>query len=458
MKKIRLKIFLMVLMMFFAVPQIKSLAFLPKIDGLKSSSKLSNFFGKLKNNAEKAMEWVSNSKAAQLIGDGIKETKKGIAFAKSAYASAMEVYGQIVETVDEVKNSAEYKAMVISKQIADASSEIQKIEEEKLTKLEELQQEIDLLQTQNNAKISNINNNLDILGNTTNNEEALNGINAQLSDLQQQNQEQLQYLEQQYYQIEEEYDIKIKEQKNIILELSKNLADVANIQLVSEDAVEVIKENQKNLFTLQEEEDDLNKRSEKRENRKEALSSTIDETVYKAASGLSMLTAAKEDLDSKKNTGVTMPGESENAGVAAEVVLKQTEILQQYLEFLIADLKLQTAEELASIDQISFEVKAVEDSFNFCDYTIKKQTSSTSLLEQAKNTYQKTSQTVSSAKDKIDDVKVKVDDVKEKVNDVKEKYEEAKDVANQAGQVVNNIKDSAADAIENKTSALIGMN
>ena len=454
MKKKILKIFLIILIMFVAFPKADTLAFLPKIDGLKSSSKLSNFFGKLKNNAEKAMEWVSNSKAAQLIGDGIKEAKKGIAFAKSAYAAAMEVYGKVVDTIDKVKNSAEYKAMLISKQIADASSDIQTLEEEKLTKLEELQQEMDLLETQNSAKITNINSNLDILGSETTDEKSLNEINDQLTSLQQQTQKQLQDLEQQYSQIEKEYDSKIKEKRSEILELSKSLADVANIKLVSEDAAESIKKVQSSMFTVEGEETDLSKRREKVENRKQAFSDAVDEAIYKAASGLSNISAAQEDLDSKRNTGATMPGESENTGIAAEVVLKQVDILQQYLEYTIVDLKLQTAKELASMSQTDLEVSTIENSFNFCDYTIKKKQSGLSLLEQAKNTYQNATQTISSAKENISEATASV---KEQVDNVKGKYEEAKDLVNQADQVVNDIKDSASDTIENNISAFTGM-
>ena len=277
--KLKLQIGILLFMLFFVFPQTKGYAFLPKIDGLKSGSKLSNFFLNLKSNTEKAMEWVVNSKASQLIGDGIKETKNGISFAKESYANAMNFYGQTVETVDKVKSSDEYKTAVISKQIINESSELKKLEEEKLTKLEDLQQEMELLQSQNTSKINNINNNIDVLETSTVDEVSINNINQQIASLQQQTQEQLQELEQQYNQIEAEYDSKIEEKKNNISELNKKLADIANSKLVSENAGESIKDTQKSMFTLQGEETDIKNRREKRDNRKKALSDTIDETV-----------------------------------------------------------------------------------------------------------------------------------------------------------------------------------
>ena len=442
MKKM-LKIFLIAVCAGSLFPVTDGFAFLPKIDLLKTPSKLSTYFSDLKNNAEKATEWVSNSKAGQLVGDGIKETKKGIAYANQTYADAMKLYGRVVETADKVKSSDEYKTAVISKQIAEASSELKRLQEEKLYKQEELQQEMELIQEQNNAKISNINGNLDVLGATAADGSALDGVNAQLQQLQQETQEQLQDLEQRYEQIESEYEDKIKEQKTKVSELTKQLSEVANVKLVSENAAESVKNTQENMFTLLGEETNLNTRREKRKNRNKAFSDAVDETGYKAASGLLTISSAQEELDAKKNTAETMPGESETSGVAAEVVLKQAEMMEQYLEYVIADLKLQTTQELVSMAESFDDVKNISTNFNFCDYALKKQDNGRSLLEQAKGAYQSASQNLSSAK--------------EKVADTKQKLDEATALAKEAGEVVNDAKNAAAGMAEKETSALTGM-
>ena len=94
-------------------------AFLPKIDAGKGASGVSNIVQKAKAQAEKAMQWISNSKMGKFVGDGISAAKDGMSFMKEQYNNAMKLYGQAQDAIESVKDSKEYQMAMISKEIAE---------------------------------------------------------------------------------------------------------------------------------------------------------------------------------------------------------------------------------------------------------------------------------------------------------------------------------------------------
>lgn len=120
-----------------------------KADSVKAGSKVQSALQKAKAKCESTMEGIQGSQFGQFVGDGVKYAKDGIAYAKSAYEQGMKYANEVK---DKVLNSKEYKAAMISKDIATETLKLKDLGEELIKKQEEIRQEFELRKEQNAAK------------------------------------------------------------------------------------------------------------------------------------------------------------------------------------------------------------------------------------------------------------------------------------------------------------------
>ncbi len=364
-----------------------------KVDITKTPSKLSNWFQTQKAKCEKMLEGVQTSQFGQFIGDGIKYTKEGMAYATDLQEKAMDLYGEVK---DATINSPEYKTGIISKEIAQESQKLKDLQEDKLKKQEEIQAQIDLLKEQASAKISNVQQNIKVLeqkGNIATAKDSLVSKEAE-DDLPKIRDEELEKtpemlsIEQEIKQIQdelamqqedyeseleiinEEYEEKIRKQSEKIAELTQELSEIAKSNNL------FTKKNPKaSSETLQETQEEflLSKAPSIREEnqiktqRKDALSEIIVEvSTIKADKQLARATA-EEKTRTTAELEATMPGESEGSGVSAEVLSEQLQVLRSYIDIVLADLKLQAAIEVNNLRRINSA--PLKEKFNLCNYT-----------------------------------------------------------------------------------------
>ena len=446
-----------------------------KTDVTKTPSKTTIWFQKQKANCEKIMKDIQDSQFGQFVGDGIKYTKEGIKYAQAAYKRGMELYNQVLD-------SDEYKAAMKSKEIAQESLKLKEMQEEKLKKQEDIQAEIDLLKEQTAAKITTIRQNIDILeqqskmskkaktrsGETPVSAQAIDSlpdaedeeiekseemasIEAEIEEVQNITNMQLEDYESEMNDIEEEYQEKIIEQGKLIAKLTQELAELASSSFKKKeprDATEALQETQDNFLSLTAPSIKEAKKIKKR--RKEALSTIIVETITNKSDKHLTRSTKEDNTASTADLGETMPGESEGSGISAEVLSDQLQVLRSYIDVVLADLKLQTSMELNNLRQITSE--PLKTKFNLCNYTdqsnvglegIKKKAiqakeTLTDAADQVKNT-------VGQAQDMADQAKSAIGQVKDMADQAKSAVGQVKDMASQATDVVQGIQEQYSD-------------
>ncbi len=139
----------------------KAEAQVPKIDAPESASDTSNVISKVEDWVKGAQDYVANSQMGKAIGDGVKAAKSGVKFAQQKMNDVMDLYNQGMTYVEEAKNSPEYKAMQISYKIKKLQDEKNALLQEQKKAQEETEAQIDLVQQEADAKIRNLNKNLD---------------------------------------------------------------------------------------------------------------------------------------------------------------------------------------------------------------------------------------------------------------------------------------------------------
>ncbi len=438
----------------------KAFAQFTKVDITKTPSKLSNWFQTQKAKCEKMLESVQTSQFGQFVGDGIKYTKEGVAYAKDLQEKTTDLYGEIKETVT---NSSGYKTAMISKEIAQESQKLKELQEEKLKKQEEIQAEMDLLKEQTEAKINNIQQNIAALEQKENNsvakdslvsEEAVEGfpkieneepektqemlsIEVEIKQIQDELAMQQEDYESEIELIEEEYEEKIREQGEKISKLTQELSEVAKSNNLF-----AKKEPQASSKALQETQDEfllskapsIREETRIKEQRQDSLSETVVEvSTIKADKQLKRETVEEKTI-TKADLSATMPGESEGSGVSAEVLSEQLQILRSYIDVVLADLKLQAAIEVNKLRRINSV--PLRESFNLCNYT-----DQSNVGAEGKKTAQALSE-IGKIKESVGKVQETANQIKEEAKEVKNQYQEVKDVVKTEQDILSDIDTS----------------
>ena len=434
-----------VLLMLGAVPSVTPDVWAQAtMDPVKEPSKVSLWFGKMKSKCEKAMEWVANSQVGQFVGDGIKYAKQGIAFAKEQYEAAMDLYNK---TKDAVLNSKEYKAAMVSKEIAQETMKMKKTQEEKKQKLEEIEQQQELLKQQAQAKIANIQSNLNLnekrmtedaeksgsVSSETQSfmseqEKALEEIEAELED-------QLDSLKSSAETIESEYNDKLETQAEKVADLGVKLNDVlkdGDNKKETRSAKEIIQEQQDKLFLKAKEKADLATEKKKKKNRSKALNDSLDGGMQVVMGDVKLKESSSNDkVEAKQGVAGTMTGESEVSGVNTEVLGEQMNFIMNYIRLNLAMIKSQAIAELNGLHEL--KTSAADNKFDICQYTDPENRKS--ALEMAKSKAQKLQNNLNKAKDKFEAAK-------DKVEEISSTAKEAAAVAGELGSVTQGLGDS----------------
>lgn len=434
-----------VLLMLGAVPSVTPDVWAQAtMDPVKEPSKVSLWFGKMKSKCEKAMEWVANSQVGQFVGDGIKYAKQGIAFAKEQYEAAMDLYNK---TKDAVLNSKEYKAAMVSKEIAQETMKMKKTQEEKKQKLEEIEQQQELLKQQAQAKIANIQSNLNLnekrmtedaeksgsVSSETQSfmseqEKALEEIEAELED-------QLDSLKSSAETIESEYNDKLETQAEKVADLGVKLNDVlkdGDNKKETRSAKEIIQEQQDKLFLKAKEKADLATEKKKKKNRSKALNDSLDGGMQVVMGDVKLKESSSNDkVEAKQGVAGTMTGESEVSGVNTEVLGEQMNFIINYIRLNLAMIKSQAIAELNGLHEL--KTSAADNKFDICQYTDPENRKS--ALEMAKSKAQKLQNNLNKAKDKFEAAK-------DKVEEISSTAKEAAAVAGELGSVTQGLGDS----------------
>lgn len=434
-----------VLLMLGAVPSVTPDVWAQAtMDPVKEPSKVSLWFGKMKSKCEKAMEWVANSQVGQFVGDGIKYAKQGIAFAKEQYEAAMDLYNK---TKDAVLNSKEYKAAMVSKEIAQETMKMKKTQEEKKQKLEEIEQQQELLKQQAQAKIANIQSNLNLnekrmtedaeksgsVSSETQSfmseqEKALEEIEAELEG-------QLDSLKSSAETIESEYNDKLETQAEKVADLGVKLNDVlkdGDNKKETRSAKEIIQEQQDKLFLKAKEKADLATEKKKKKNRSKALNDSLDGGMQVVMGDVKLKESSSNDkVEAKQGVAGTMTGESEVSGVNTEVLGEQMNFIINYIRLNLAMIKSQAIAELNGLHEL--KTSAVDNKFDICQYTDPENRKS--ALEMAKSKAQKLQNNLNKAKDKFEAAK-------DKVEEISSTAKEAAAVAGELGSVTQGLGDS----------------
>lgn len=416
-------IFLLALVI--AVPVAPSLTYaqVPSIDAVKTPSKISKFVNNIKAKVVHAYKWVADSKFGTFIGNSIDATKDGIGFAKDMYTGAMKVYGKVEGKISDVKNSKEVRMAEVSQKIAAESKSLQSMQEQKLKIAESYKQDLDLSQQVLSEKVASLRENDRVAGGDSSGE-----IDAlETKQLQKENQ-----MKKDYEQDTDELDVKIKAQMKVIAKLTKELSEIADVKVTSENPLEVMEKTQKELFLQQGEALTTDKRAELREKFFAERRKVIYKAYEKALKAKSELDALHEEVQSVQDLAASMPGKSEASGANTEVLVRQADILRRYVEFVLADLELETTVAMASLD--NYESSDRLSKFKLCNYT--DQTSGLkSLKEKAASAKDQVGGAVSQGQQLKQQYDEKKESATQKVNDVKEMNNQIQDLKDNADAV-----------------------
>lgn len=406
------------------------------IDAAEDSSRSVNVIQKVQNTYNKTMEKISNSKMGKAIGDGTKQAKKGVSYAKGLYNKAMYYYRLGLEVIEEAKNSPEYRAAKISKNIASEKKRIDALEKEKSGLEEVLQQKISLAQKKAEADIRNLQQNNQNARVMAAGDSSMQGViddnNAQIQQIRTDLQTTIAGYNRENQQRLSEIEASIQERNSNLQKLAQDLLEVANVKI--EDPREALKKSKEN-FTLKDDENPTIKTRQRinEQRYKERRQAVYD--VYTASAAVKYNRKSLTDEAESVNELIPlMGGESDGSGIHTQILLKEADMLRRYIDYVLADLQMEAAVEMANLD-----VSKVGDleELNLCSYYDPKSKTSA------------TRDKAGGLKGLVSNVKSTVEKGKNTLNNVKNKVEEAKDIVNEGRELINNAGDVAGDVVDN---------
>jgi len=130
------------------------------VDAPETVSDSSNLINKVTDHVKEAQKNIENSQFGKAVGDGVKYAKQGLSYAQDGYAEAMKYYNQGMAYKDEFLNSPEFKISQKSAQIAMLKAQIKEAEKQEQQAQQKTEEKINLVQSEADAKIKNLNQNL----------------------------------------------------------------------------------------------------------------------------------------------------------------------------------------------------------------------------------------------------------------------------------------------------------
>ena len=366
------------------------------------------------------------------------------------YEGGMEIYGNVQDKIADAKDSNAYKAAEISKEIAEESKKLQQLQEQKLQISENLKQEQEIATEEMQAKAAALDSNHKLTieayreqGKTEEElqeyeeqynkdaEEISNALELKIADINNELESQT-----------DEIETQIKEQMKKIAKHTKELQELSGKEITVSNPLEAIQETQEELFLQDGEKLTISKEQELREKWYTERRNVIYQTYQKSLQAKSQLDGLREKVASIKEMADAMPGESENANVNIEVIIKQGELLQKYIDFVLADLMLESTIAVTSLPDYNPSPR-LNGKFKLCNYTDAK-SGLAALKEKAQ-----------AAQDKVSGAVAKGQQLKQKYDDAKSKVDDVKEIAGQGQEVIKNIDQLKGQAAT--PSALEGM-
>lgn len=417
-------------------------------DAIEPPSKFSTFMADVKAKIEKAIEWVSNSKMGKFMGKGIKATKNAVKFAQNSYKAAVNVYNQGMDYVNDVKNSKEYRSAMVAKKIADKSSEIKKLQQEKSKNDDDADEKIKLAQEKYKADLQNLQKNAAnykfMAGADSDWNAAASDTNEQIESLQSQLDNEIAGYKEDADDKNDVIDEKIVKATKQLAKLSKELAEIndVSVKVNVNNPLEEIEKTRNEMFIPDGKPASVANKEAVLENRYKARREAIYKVYEKSLDYKFDSIKKKEDVEETVDVLNTLSGESERSGTHVEVLMRQAEILAVYTEFVIADLLQEASVANANLEDVSTSGKV--SSLKLCNYTNTKsgiaamKDKLSNAKSKASNLAGKVSSGVQKAKDVKNTAENKINDAKSKVQDVKEMGEGISEVVKQGKDVIGN--------------------
>lgn len=448
----KISCFLIVLSVMSLVGTMSSAQDVMKIDSGKTGGKFADWAQKQQENYQNTVEQISESQFATFVGDGIKAAKSGIKFAKDTYKGAMDVYN---ETKDSVLNSTEYKAAMISKQIAEESKSLKDLQEQKEAKLAALKADAELERVTLEEKAKQAQKNLNVsievyqteLQNATSEVEKARieseiasfkqGSSVELVSFESETKQIESNLKAETKQIEIEFGEEIYNQGEKVADLTLQLKDLLaedkkDKGTAETDPDKVIAEAMDDLSFKEGEAVSLQDRKNKQKKRQSKLKSTMMKAMGGAVTSVASTDDTSEEQENVAETSETVNGKSETVQFAVQSTVNQLDGLQQYL---LMELKAIEAEAVIILSQEEYKAGKANASIDICDYSGEKG-GLMGMVDQAKSTAGKVQSGISQAKGAVNQVT-------STVNEAKGAIDEAKGAVGEATSAVGDISSLA---------------
>lgn len=358
-----------------------------KLDPGKTAGKFTDWVQKQYENFQSTMEQISQSQFATTIGDGIKAAKEGVEWAKKQYSTAMKFYN---DTKDSVVNSTEYKAALISKQIADETVVLEKMQKDKESKLTELKEDARLQKETLTAKLEQAQENLlngasilqeelDAADDEEKKKEIRDEIDAFKLSVEEENtkiNEEIANIDTQLGEdikaIDLEFAEQIYTQGEKIADLTMQLKELLENDKKGkgeEDPSKVIEEA-KSKFSFEEGVSiSLKDRKEKDRQKRSSQTTAMLNVMSEAATNISSSDDIKEEDEMTTSVSETQAGKSDSVyNGAHRSTLTQIDSLYKYLKLELRFLETETLRRIANDDT---QVKKVDDAtavIDICSY------------------------------------------------------------------------------------------
>lgn len=393
MRKITLWTFLGIFMFVVVGINVRSSSAFLFIDGGKAGSKIAEFAGKAKEKGEAAIKWVSESKFGKFVGKGIQMGKDAVKFVKAGIKA-------VNKLKDNILNSPEYRAAKISKEIAELTKETAALTKQRQKNKSDTDMEIAAARERNEAKISalkdntanlqtmsstrggNVDEDYDFAAAQKNNDEA-----ARI--LQNSTEGDIAGLKSSLDSRNDAIDNQIKTKSNQIINLTKKLADIVNLNVKmkksKQDPKKDLEKAQKAIYLDPKEPASIKNVKTKKQERFAARQNTLLDVAGQATQAKYETIEASEESKSTTKAVATTPGSSDATAVNTSVAIGYGDQLYEYIALVVADLQRETIVAIADgMDIKSLNPDRDLGSFNIDEYYIPKP-SLADLLKDAKN-------------------------------------------------------------------------
>lgn len=344
-------------------------AFFIKLDIEQSVSRITGWIQTMKEKCQEVIEGVQSSQFGQFVGKGIEDAKKGLSFAKEGIEKSKEITGNVL-------SSDAAKATQIATQIAQKTSELDKLKEEKSAKEAEVNAEMELLKEQTSAKINLVQANLNTIetkGDEIDDEEKLSieaeieNINYAFATSESLLKDELKSIEDDYKIREEELTNEIKELTSKSAELAKSFWDKEKENKAKKNTEEAINETYKE-YTTQKSIVSIKEKEAIKRKRQKGVNEKISSVLAESANKRGEIYQAKDNVDNIERLSGTMPSEAGGSVVIGNVLSEQIDALRKLIEFSIVTLETQTTMEIGLWQKVT--ISKMPNKFNLCDYAL----------------------------------------------------------------------------------------